>query len=100
MESGEGGKRDTDQVQPWWKPGLDIFATGYPSSIAIACNTSQPAGQIEETVNAGGSSLSYDATLDQYTYVWKTNKSWAGTCRRFIMRLDDGSEHFAMFRFK
>ena len=80
--------------------GLNILAAGYPSSIAVACNTSQPAGQIEETVNAGGSSLSYDPTLDQYTYVWKTSKSWAGTCRVFIMRFDDGSEHSAMFRFK
>jgi hypothetical protein len=80
--------------------GLSIFAAGYPSSRTVACNTSQPAGPIEETVNAGGSSLSYDATLDQYTYVWKTSKSWTGTCRLFMLRLDDGSEHLALFRFK
>ncbi|MEO8574233.1 MAG: PxKF domain-containing protein [Pyrinomonadaceae bacterium] len=79
--------------------GLDIFA-GSPSSNAVACDTSQPVGQIEETVNAGSSSLSYNATVDQYTYVWKTNKPWAGTCRLFIMRLDDGSQHSAMFRFR
>jgi hypothetical protein len=27
---------------------------------------------IEETLTAGGSSLSYDAASDIYTYVWKT----------------------------
>jgi hypothetical protein len=80
--------------------GLSIFAPGYPSSMTVACNTSLPAGPIEETVNAGGSSLSYYAALDQYTYVWKTSKSWTGTCRLFLMRLDDGSEHSALFRFK
>ena len=80
--------------------GLEIFAAGYPSSIAVGCDTSQPTGQIEETINAGGSSLSFDATLDQYAYVWKTSKSWSGTCRLFVMRLDDGSEHSAKFRFK
>jgi len=80
--------------------GLSIFAAGYPSSIPVGCDTSQPAGQIEETVNAGASSLRYDATIDRYTYVWKTNKSWAGTCRLFVMRLDDGSKHSARFRFQ
>jgi hypothetical protein len=80
--------------------GLSIFAAGYPSSVAVACNTSQPSGQIEETVNAGSSSLSYNTAIDQYTYVWKTNKAWAGTCRLLVMRLDDGSEHSARFRFK
>ena len=34
---------------------------------------------IEElaTVTAGRSSLSYDATGDHYTYVWKTHLAWA-----------------------
>src|SRR6266540_3231667 len=51
-------------------------------------------------VTAGGSSLSYDAESDTYTYVWKTEKSWAGTCRQLIVRLNDGSERVAFFKFK
>ncbi|MGH9937989.1 MAG: PxKF domain-containing protein, partial [Blastocatellia bacterium] len=41
-----------------------------------------------------------DAASDQYTYVWKTEKSWAGACRQLIVRLNDGSERVAYFKFK
>jgi uncharacterized protein len=80
--------------------GLDIFLSGYPISRQIACDTSATSDDIEQTVTAGGSSLSYDATADQYSYVWKTNKAWAGTCRQLVVILKDGSIHTANFKFK
>ena len=80
--------------------GLNIMAAGYPASSPVACNANEPGAVIEETVNAGGSSLTYDASTDRYSYVWKTNKAWKGTCRIFVMRLIDGSDHFAKFNFK
>jgi hypothetical protein len=49
---------------------------------------------------AGASSLSYDASSGQYTYVWKTDKSWAKSCRRLVMRFTDGTEGVALFDFK
>ena len=39
------------------------------------------------------------SSLDQYTYVWKTNKAWAGTCRQLVVKLDDGTYHRANFNF-
>ncbi len=80
--------------------GLNIFAPNSPSSGEVACNSSDPAVILENTVNAGGSSLSYDASSDQYVYVWKTDSSWAGTCRQLVVQLSDGSIHRADFRFK
>jgi hypothetical protein len=80
--------------------GLGIFATGSPSSGPIPCNSSDPASDLTETVTAGGSSLNYDPTTDQYIYVWKTDPSWAGTCRQLVVQLNDGSIHRANFRFK
>src|SRR6266540_2968214 len=80
--------------------GLNIFAAGFPVSQQIACGDGAPESEIEQTVTAGGSSLSYDAESDTYTYVWKTEKSWAGTCRQLIVRLNDGSERVAFFKFK
>ena len=80
--------------------GLDIFKSGYPRSVQIGCDSSLPLDTIEETVSAGGSSLTYDAAADQYIYVWKTEKSWAGTCRQLQVMLDDGSLHTANFKFK
>ncbi len=79
--------------------GLNIFAVGYPSSSAVTCGTTAE-DAIEETVTAGNSSLSYDASTEQYTYVWKTETSWAGTCRTLVVKLNDGTYHYANFKFK
>ena len=79
--------------------GLDIFASGYPQSQQIACDSSEPLDDIEQTVTTGNSSLSYDGT-DTYTYVWKTDKAWANTCRQLDLRLNDGTDHVANFQFK
>ena len=51
------------------------------------------------TVTGGGSSLAYDATTQQYSYVWKTDKSWAGTCRVLTLTFTDGTTRSASFRF-
>lgn len=80
--------------------GLNIFAANSPSSLTINCDSSAPQDDIEETVNAGGSSLSYTALTDQYNYVWKTQSSWKNTCRQLVLKLNDGTEHRANFKFK
>ena len=79
--------------------GLNIFAAGSPSSVTVACNSSAPTGEVEETVTAGSSSLTYDITSDTYTYIWKTNKTWANTCRRLTLRFTDGTVADADFQF-
>jgi Tol biopolymer transport system component len=80
--------------------GLNIFASGYPKSQTIACDSTAPADGIDSTLTAGGSSLSYDSSSGRYTYVWKTDKSWAGTCRAFVLKTVDGVTHRADFKFK
>jgi hypothetical protein len=80
--------------------GLQIFAVGHPASGPIPCNASEPGSEVTETLTAGGSSLSYDAASDEYTYVWKTEKLWRGSCRMLVLGLNDGSEHLAKFQFK
>jgi len=79
--------------------GLEIFAAGNPRSVSVACDGSQP-GAPEATVTPGSSSLSYAAGSDRYTYVWKTNKAWAGTCRKLEITFVDGSTHEALFDFR
>jgi len=80
--------------------GLNIFATGYPASQSVACNSGVPVDVIEETATAGNSSLSYDPTTDKYIYVWKTERAWKGTCRQLMVKLNDGSTHVASFQFR
>jgi prealbumin domain-containing protein len=80
--------------------GLDVFASGYPKSQHVTCSTSAPLDAVEETVTAGASSLSYDPATGLYSYVWKTDKAWSQTCRQLIVRLADGTDHVAQFKFK
>jgi CSLREA domain-containing protein len=80
--------------------GLNIFASGYPASQKVSCGSGGSGSDpIEETVTTGGSSLQYDPGTQTYTYVWKTDKAWAGTCRQLIVRLNDGVDHIALFQF-
>ena len=66
--------------------------------MAVACSATAPVDAIEETVAAGGSSLSFGG--GRYIYVWKTDKTWGGTCRQLVVKLHDNTEHRVTFRFK
>ena len=35
----------------------------------------------------------------EYVYVWKSDKAWAGTCRRLDVTFVDGTQHIASFKF-
>jgi hypothetical protein len=78
--------------------GLNIFDSGYPKIEFTSC-TSGTSDSIETTVAAGSSSLSYDATTDQYTYVWKTDKGWANKCGTLQIMFNDGITQTALFKF-
>jgi hypothetical protein len=80
--------------------GLTFLSPGYPASQKVACDSGAPQDAIEQTVSAGSSSLSFDPTTNQYTYVWKTDKSWAGTCRDLTLLFPSGSVKTAHFKFK
>lgn len=75
--------------------GLDIFVVGYPVSQNIGCDSNKHIDPIEET--ADSSNLSYNATTDQYRYIWKTDKAWKNSCRQLIMLLKDDTYHNASF---
>jgi len=78
--------------------GMTIFAPGSPASATMTCGGSDPVDVVEEIATPGSSGLSYDPTTDQYIYVWKTEKAWAGTCRQLVVKLADGSSQKANFK--
>jgi hypothetical protein len=80
--------------------GLDVVAAGYPASVRVDCDTRDPTDVIEQTVAAGNSALTYDSATDTYTYAWKTDRRWSGTCRQLSLVLTDGTVHRAEFRFR
>ena len=77
--------------------GLDIFTADYPRSGIIPVDPGAPLDDIEQIETAGASSLTYDPATGQYTYVWKTNKRWAGQTRQLVLEFKDGSEYKANF---
>ena len=81
--------------------GLGVIAANFPQSKPVACpGGGVPVDVVELTLTAGNSSLSYDVATDTYTYAWKTDKAWAGSCRELTVRLSDGSNHKSLFLFK
>ena len=76
--------------------GLGVLQAGSPTSSPVACDTSAPVNVVRPGIasTSGLQSVGYG-----YTYVWKTNPTWAGTCRKFVLTLSDGSAHEALFRF-
>jgi hypothetical protein len=78
--------------------GLGVLLKA-PTASAITCPTGAGSDAIEETATSP-SGLSYDAGTGQYTYVWKTQSGWKGTCKQLHMPLSDGVDHTAVFQFK
>jgi hypothetical protein len=76
--------------------GSRVLMPGSPTSIAVQCSAGAPGNILPPalTLFSGLRSLG-----NSHTYVWKTNTSWAGTCRKFVLTLADGTTHEALFRF-
>ena len=71
--------------------GSTILAAGSPDWI--------PCGAVDGSTEADGV-LSYNSSSDRYTYLASTQKSWAGSCRDFVLTLRDGTTHRARFTFR
>lgn len=77
--------------------GSAILQVGSPTSSVASCSVAAPESIMEETEELGASGLR--SLGSRYTYVWKTSPSWAGSCRKLVLKLADGSTHEALFRF-
>jgi hypothetical protein len=78
--------------------GLDVFAGG-PFVQRVDCATHAPLAPAE-AIDVVGGGLAYDAATGTYSIVWKTAKSFAGTCQMLVVTLDDGTRHTALFAFR
>jgi hypothetical protein len=78
--------------------GLDVFASGYPVSQLVNCDSGVPTDTVE-TTTSNPSGLTYDAASGTYVYSWKTSSSWKGQCRTLILQFSDGQELRADFKF-
>jgi hypothetical protein len=78
--------------------GLGILS-GAPTAPAVACTPGNVTDGLTEVVSAGNSGLKFDTSTLVYTFVWKTDKAYAGTCRELQLKLTDGTVHTARFQF-
>jgi curved DNA-binding protein CbpA len=81
--------------------GSDAFAAESPSSKAVTCGSGEGEGpDIRPASSAAGSSLSYRLPEHAWVYVWKTDASWAGSCRELTFTFRDGSSRSVLFDFR
>lgn len=92
-----------------WKAGLPVpirfsldgfrgsrpEAEGYPRSVRCGGG----GAELAPATPWRRSAFDYDRRRDQYWMLWKTERKWAGSCREFVLMLDDGSVHTAKFQF-
>ena len=68
------------------------------TSVEVPCDADAPVDVVEElTDSAAGLRYSGEGW---WTYTWATSRTWAGTCRRMTLKLDDGTAHSALFDFR
>jgi len=80
--------------------GLKVLAPDSPASGTLDCDTMEPADDLQPAASAGKSELMYDPKSGTYTYVWKTEKAWAGKCGTLQVMLNDGTTPYsASFQF-
>jgi len=72
--------------------GLDVFAA--PPAWKPGC----PSPSLDSSRAFG--TLSYKPSIDRYVFVWKTERSWGGSCRQLVVSLRDGTVKRANVRFR
>ncbi len=85
----------------------DILATNSPFSRRVDCATLRVPSQgvavtpreLPIPTEATGPGL-INTGRGQYTYLWRTDDSWAGTCREVVLTREDGQQHRAFFMFE
>jgi hypothetical protein len=67
------------------------------ASQQVNCTTLAPTGPIAPALTPGSREL--ESSNTSFSFNWKTEGSWAGTCRQLIVRLQDVADPVATFRF-
>jgi uncharacterized repeat protein (TIGR03803 family) len=79
--------------------GRDVIVSGSPSVRRVPCISAVPSNSIEGIAATNSGSLQHAQGTDRYSFAWKTDPSWAGTCQELALELTDGTVHRATFQF-
>jgi hypothetical protein len=76
--------------------GLDVLPAGSIQMQTISCSSGAPIGAPVALPLLQGLRFMPGG---YYQLVWRTQTSWAGSCRQVILAFDDGTEQRLNFRF-
>lgn len=77
--------------------GLDAVEGIEVAEVDCGAGEGPTAGEPARLVKGVG--VPYRSRLDRYSFLWRSARSWAGECRRLLVKLDDGSVQRADFAF-
>jgi hypothetical protein len=66
----------------------------------VARSAWRPCFATSNDASAASGSLTYNAGPDRYTFMWATDRAWAGSCRELLLTLRDGTTHSAYVNFR
>ncbi|MGH2763762.1 MAG: DVUA0089 family protein [Thermoleophilaceae bacterium] len=80
--------------------GLEVVEEGWPRVAEVSC-------ELDEEPEDGQPArhprwfreLAFRRRKQRYVMQWKTDRDWAGSCRQFMLKLNDGTVKRADFRF-
>jgi hypothetical protein len=88
-------------VPIWFSLGgvSDVSTVTHMTSSEVSCEgaATTAAG---DPISMNGGGVRYEASSDRFMFVWKTEKSWTGSCRQLQITLNDGTTHTATFTFR
>jgi DNA-binding beta-propeller fold protein YncE len=70
--------------------GLDVLAAGSPTSVQTDCDDPGTPTGGDPAWSQSGRGLAFHSWTGHYVFTWQTRKSWAGTCRTFVLGLRGG----------
>lgn len=76
--------------------GLDVLGNTHSfASRQVDCTTLAPVqfALTTPTERQARTQLRYNRGQDEYFYLWDTDEEWAGTCRQFVVTVEDGTQH-------
>ncbi|MEA2622084.1 MAG: protocadherin Fat 4, partial [Chloroflexota bacterium] len=79
--------------------GAHVIRSNTPRSARVNCGSGALMGPWERTLPHGSAGLTRNPSTHDYHYAWQTDAGWTGTCRRFEMKMRDGSLEVLRFQF-
>lgn len=80
--------------------GIAIFRAGFPASRPVSCTTGAPLGGYTPIRSPGNAGLTYSRGNRTYALTWKTDESWAGSCRELVLRFTDETQQRIVLDFR